>query len=226
MLRTVTILIILLTFSGLTAAAVEFTNDFVFVEGGTFMMGDVEGDQWEMASPPHEVSLTYSYYIDAYMITYSEWDAYCTATGASAPYDSIDGIENEPVSNISWYDATAYCNWVSESLGLSAAYNVETGDLLDAFGNVTTNVMDVRGIRLPTEAEWEWSAGGGIYGTDTEFAGSDNADEVAWHFHNSGAKTQPVGLLAPNELGLYDMSGNLFEWCNDWFRKYRPQAIN
>jgi formylglycine-generating enzyme len=73
---------------------------------------------------------------------------------------------------------------------------------------------------LPTEAEWEYAARGGSTGTATKYAGSNTIGEVAWYGSNSGNKTQPVGQKRPNELGLYDMSGNLWEWCADWYGSY------
>ncbi len=82
------------------------------------------------------------------------------------------------------------------------------------------NKVTGKTYRLPTEAEWEYAARGGIKSQGFKYAGSDNLDEVAWCKNNSGAKTHPVGKKKPNELGLYDMSGNVWTWCEDWDREY------
>lgn len=101
------------------------------------------------------------------------------------------GDDNKPVETVSWDDAQAFIQKLNEKTGLN--------------------------YRLPTEAEWEFAARGGIHTNGYEYAGSYNLDEVAWCGSNSGNRTQPVGLKLPNELGLYDMSGNVWEWCADLY---------
>ncbi len=96
-----------------------------------------------------------------------------------------------PVENISWYDAQVFINKLNQITG--------------------------RNYRLPTEAEWEYAAGGGNKSHGYKFSGSNNPDEVAWYDKNSSKQSHPVGQKKPNELGLYDMSGNVFQWCSDWF---------
>ena len=88
------------------------------------------------------------------------------------------------------------------------------------------NEKTKRNFRLPTEAEWEYAARGGNKSQGYKYAGSNNLDEVAWYVENSGNKTQEVGLKKPNELGLYDMSGNVWEWCNDWYDDYSSSSQN
>jgi formylglycine-generating enzyme required for sulfatase activity len=129
-----------------------------------------------------------------------------------------------PVINVSWNDAIKFCNWKSRSQGLAVAYNEKTGELLDRTGRVTTDTPEVEGYRLPTEAEWEYAARGGQKSRGFIYSGSNDCDKVAWSTLNSGGKTHPVGKLLPNELGLYDMSGNVFELCQDWFNTYAGRA--
>ena len=93
--------------------------------------------------------------------------------------------------NVSWYDAIAYCKWLSK----------ETG----------------KHFRLPTEAEWEYASRGGITSAHYKYSGSNSIDNVGWYSDNSGVKTHTVGTKRSNELGLYDMSGNVWEWCNDYY---------
>ncbi|MCB1185248.1 SUMF1/EgtB/PvdO family nonheme iron enzyme [bacterium] len=130
-------------------------------------------------------------------------------------YDVGFGLNpDHPVKYVTWWGAAAYCNWLSLREGLEPAYDQTTWEV---------DLENARGYRLPTEAEWEYAARGG---SKTSYAGSHiatiecNADSLqyqGWYCFNSDGWTRPVGGLAPNAFGLYDMHGNVWELCNDWY---------
>ena len=191
-------------------------GNLVLVEKGSFTMGDTWGGGESDEKPTHKVTFTYNFYIGKYETTFDEYDAFCEATGKSSPDDKNWGRGNRPVINVTWWDAIDYCNWLSEKEKLPKAYD-SNGNLLDKDGRVTTDITKVLGYRLPTEAEWEYAARGGNKSKGYKYSGSDNVDEVAWYSSNSGSRTQEVGKKVPNELAIYDMSGNVWEWCSDWY---------
>jgi formylglycine-generating enzyme required for sulfatase activity len=165
--------------------------EMVLVQGGTFSMGSNDGENDE--KPVHSVTVS-SFYISKYEITFTAYDAFCDATGHTRPDDNGWGRGNRPVINVSWDDAMAYCGWLSYKTG--------------------------KKYRLPTEAEWEFAASGGNKGQGHTYSGGDYVEVFAWCSSNSGNQTHPVGQKEPNELGLYDMSGNVWEWCSDWYGDY------
>jgi len=183
--------------------------DMILVEPGSFQMGATDGFADEQ--PAHRVLITRSFYIARHAVTFDEYDRFCDDTILSRPDDNGWGRGSRPIIGIDWYDAVAYCNWLSTKEGLEPCYRGK--------GRVTACDFAADGYRLPTEAEWEYAARGGLEGQRRIHAGSDDPDDVAWYDSNSGGQTHPVGQKQPNELGLYDMSGNLFEWCWDWYDK-------
>ena len=206
--------------------------DMVYVPGGSFEMGEVGIDN----GPVHTVTLS-SFYLGKYEVTQEQWTAvmgnnpsYFTGSPASGE------VQNKrPVERVSWYDALVFCNKLSMREGLSPAYRISGSTDTEDWGTVPTindstwDAVEVvagsNGYRLPTEAQWEYAAkgGNGSPGNYT-YSGSDTVDDVAWYESNSGNKTHEVGKKAPNGLGLYDMSGNVFEWCWDWYGSYPSGA--
>lgn len=186
----------------------------IFVEGGTFEMGDSldEGDNDEM--PIHTVTIN-SFYIGKYEVTQAEYEE---VMGYNPSY--FDG-GNKPIDIVSWYDALIYCNKKSILQGLVPCYSVNGDTNPDNWGeNFNPNCnWNANGFRLPTEAEWEYSARGGINWSDNyRFCGtSDNLLDYAWYYVNSDDQTHEVGTKLPNQLGIHDMNGNVREWCWDWY---------
>ena len=188
--------------------------EMIFVNGGTFWMGSTEAT-YISSEQAYRAEVT-SFYISETEITQEVW----TKVMGNNP-SSFKG-ESRPVEMITWIDAVKFCNALSEKEGLDPVYQIS--------GNTAKCDWTANGYRLPTETEWEYAARGGDQkATEQEilsrvyYSGSDKADEVAWYSGNSGKQTKPVKSKEPNELGLYDMSGNVWEWCWDWMGAY-PKA--
>jgi formylglycine-generating enzyme required for sulfatase activity len=198
------------------ASSASLPANFVLVPGGTFTMGSPVSEAGRNDSEvQHQVRLS-SFAISKYDVTFDEYDAYCQATGQKKPDDQGWGRGSRPVINVSWYDAVAFCNWLSKQEGLRPAYTIN--------GTNVSCDWSVNGYRLPTEAEWEFAAKGGaqasILAVNAVYEGSINLDQVAWYGGNSGKQTHPVGQKAANSLGLYDMAGNVWQWCWDLYGNY------
>ena len=171
----------------------ETDIEFIFVQGGSFVMGSNELNE---EKPAHNVSV-HSFYLSKYEITQQVWNI------VMGYNESIHtGCNNCPVENVSWYDIQKFINKLSKLTG--------------------------KRYRLPTEAEWEFAASGGIYSKHYKYAGSNDPDSVAWYYGNSRSMTHVIGQKKPNELGFYDMSGNVEEWCNDWwdYNYYSYSPVN
>jgi formylglycine-generating enzyme len=209
--------------------------EMIFVQGGTFSMGDRynEGESNEL--PLHNVNVS-NFYIADTEVTHKQYIDFLNDFGVSSDgsYHGVELIDldsddcaiesagsfffsgsddvssiNTPVIEITWFGAVVFCNWQSELDSLTLCYDLSSWNC-----DFTAN-----GYRLPTEAEWEYAARGGIYQDDNyKYSGTtSNLDDYAWHLSNSNLYIQNVGTKLPNQLGIYDMSGNVWEWCWDYF---------
>lgn len=209
-----------MTFAGET---VQSGNDFVPVPPGCFQMGNGYSDAYHLEKPVHEVCLD-GYRIAKYDVTVAAFrrfvqeSGYVTQAEKSGGCYIHDGIswemnpaaswrspgfrqdDRHPVVCVTWNDAVQYAAWLSGK--------------------------DKRSYRLPTEAEWEYAARGG--GRIERYAGGDDVDALAWYSANAAGTTHPVGLKRSNALGLYDMSGNVWQWTADWYSQgyYRQGPSN
>lgn len=202
------------------------------VGGGSFEMGDRLGDGNADELPLHTVTMT-GFRIGEYEVTQSEWVRYMPAH----TYDYGEGPDH-PVYNVSWYEALVYCNKRSISSGLSPCYSIAGSTDPESWGAVPAASDSVwnavacdwisDGYRLPTESEWEYAARGGVNNTDNyRYSGGDAIDDLGWYIGNyiPGDFSRPAGNKASNQIGVYDMSGNVFEWCWDRYGNYTSDSL-
>ena len=172
-------------------------SDMVRIAGGKFTMGT----KAESDSQPHEVTIS-SFYIDKYLVTQEQ---YLKVMGDNPARWKAD---KNPIEQIRWSDAVRFCNKRSQMEGMQPCYDLNTWQCN----------FEANGYRLPTEAEWEYACRAGS--TTTYSYGDDPAKlgEYAWFDKNSSLRPHPVGQKKPNPWGLYDMHGNVWQWCNDFYK--------
>lgn len=183
---------------GKSWTAPDLDMAFAYVTPGSFQMGSKDGEANE--KPVHTVRISRGYWMGKYEVTQQQYESIMGNNPSK-----VKG-SGHPVVNVSWNDCVSFCNKLTDK-------ELCTGRLPQGYE-----------YRLPTEAEWEYAARGGSRGLNTKYAGSNSIGDVAWYHENSGGKTHPVGQKQANELGLYDMSGNVWEWCHDWKGDYSSSS--
>jgi formylglycine-generating enzyme len=227
-----------------TIEPVKSLIEMVSVKGGMFNMGfdrtyyrSFTGERDPPPWPNHYVTLN-DFYIGKYEVTQNE---YYEVTRSNPSHNQPKGSDILPVEMVSWYDTLVFCNRLSIKEKLTPVYTINGSVNPDEWGEPSDKrrvlawdsvKMDRQadGYRLPTEAEWEYAARGGAVSKDFIYAGSNVASAVAWYEPSKDGRilgvVHAVGKKDPNELGLYDMSGNVMEWCWDWEGNYAAATQN
>lgn len=222
----------------------DVTFKMKFVEGGKFKMGaqnvdnskdnyDSEADLNE--APVHDVTVN-KFYMGEVEITQKLWREVMkdNTNGIVLEPSEDDGL-NKPVTNISWFELVVFCNRLSLKVGEEPVYSLYGSTDIDTWGKCTDNMdawnnikmnTKAKGFRMPTEAEWEFAARGGKNPSGFKYSGGNSIGKVAWYAENSDNVMHNVSTKAYNELWLYDMSGNVWEWCWDAYGDYKSNGVS
>lgn len=182
------------------------------IPGGTFLMGEAG-----IAEPIHEVTVS-PFYMDTTLVTQQQYRALMHVNPSH-----FTGNPDLPVETVTWFDAALFCNARSRADSLDTVYSFSSlsgfaGNGCDSLGDLQI-LMDRSGYRLPTEAEYEYAYRAG---SKSEYYWGDTVDgDYCWYFANTQGTMQPVAGKLPNSIGLYDMAGELWEWCSDWYGAYQ-----
>jgi formylglycine-generating enzyme required for sulfatase activity len=220
--------------------------EMVWINAGTYERGSSDSLDWS-AQPPHEVTLTSGFFMGIYQVTQEQWSIVMygnlnnisvNPSGFSSNPIAGDTQERRPVDRVNWYEVIVFCNRLSMMEGLTPAYRIpgfDNSDDPDEWGPVPRRWTDPSlrtiwdavevvpgsdGYRLPTEAQWEYACRAGT--TTAYNTGDTITDDTGWYgvCCCEGGGTREVGLKPPNAWGLYDMHGNVWEWCWDWWSSY------
>ena len=225
----------------------EAPEGMVLIPAGSFQMGDSFGEGWEDERPVHEVYVS-AFYMDTHEVTKALWDDVANWASRNGydigPSDGYGKAPDHPVYEVSWYEAVKWCNARSEREGITPAYYTSSAKTtVYRTGRIDVQEDWVRwdtGYRLPTEAEWEKAARGDCEGRRFPWCDTDTITHSRANYYSrtddsydtsstrgyhptyetwSTPYTSPVGSFAPNGYGLYDMAGNVYEWCWDWYSR-------
>lgn len=204
-----------------------FDTSMVLIPSGNFIMGSPNTKKNRGKDElQHKVSISYSFYIGKYEVTQKEYQKLMGQNLSAFRKPKF------PVENVSWWDAIKYCNKLSKIENQPLAYNDSTGELIDSNGNITDDITLVSGYRLPTEAEWEYAARAGstsAYYTGYKITKNEASFGERTFFKRNKKliakpKTVNGNKFSPNAWGVYNIYGNVWEWCNDWYNSYKSEA--
>ena len=216
----------------------EIPAGFVYIPAGTFKMGSTAG--YDDEKPAHGVTISKGYFMGRHEVTQQLYLAEMGQWGGPEPSSTYGEGDDYPAYYVSWYDAVVYCNRRSIAEDLTPCYAIGGETDPSKWGEVPTSRDEdwdeitcnwgANGYRLPTEAEWEYAARAGDDTTNARtWSGTKTENDLgkyAWYSDNSENKTHQVGKKDPNAWGLHDMSGNVWEWCWDWYGNYSEGSVS